>query len=238
MTIETNGWDEAQQAVLDLAAPCAASVIGPPGSGKTALAVEFAVRIVRDKPEAKIAVLSPDRRAASDLRNEISRTLGYLPGSVRIQSVTAFAFAIVSAYAQYVGRREPELLSGPDQDALLKEYFDLIVDGAVPGTLPGWAADSDAARLPAYRAEFRDLITRAAELELSAQELAALGERFDEPIWESGAQPSLASRTVHPSAASSSRRVSAAAQSRAARACWRRSASALTSRSGRAARRS
>lgn len=188
MTIETNGLDEAQQAVLDLAAPCAASVIGPPGSGKTALAVEFAVRIVRDKPEAKIAVLSPDRRAASDLRNEISRTLGYLPGSVRIQSVTAFAFAIVSAYAQYVGRREPELLSGPDQDALLKEYFDLIVDGAVPGTLPGWAADSDAARLPAYRAEFRDLITRAAELELSAQELAALGERFDEPIWESGAQ--------------------------------------------------
>lgn len=181
-------WDSSQQAVLEVSAPCTASVIGAPGSGKTALAVELAVRIVREDPEAEVAVLSPDRRAASDLRNAIARELGYLPGSVQVRSITAFAFAIVSAYAQYVGRREPELLSGPDQDALLKEYFELILDGVVPGNLPQWAADSDSARLPAYRAEFRDLITRAAELELAAGELAALGERFDEPMWIAGAE--------------------------------------------------
>ena len=61
-------WDVQQQAVLSLQAPCSASVIGPPGSGKTAVAVALAVRIVQENPEAKIAVLSPDRRAASDLR--------------------------------------------------------------------------------------------------------------------------------------------------------------------------
>ena len=188
MRIKHKAWDVQQQAVFSLQAPCSASVIGPPGSGKTAVAVALAVRIVQENPEAKIAVLSPDRRAASDLRNEISRQLGYLPGSVNIQSITAFAFTIVSAYAQYVGRREPELLSGPDQDALLKEYFDLIVAGHVPGNLPRWSDDEDAAQLPAYRAEFRDLITRAAELELSAADLAALGEQFGEPIWVSGAE--------------------------------------------------
>ncbi|MDP9805774.1 superfamily I DNA/RNA helicase/RecB family exonuclease [Trueperella bonasi] len=184
---ESRQWDASQQAVLGLRAPCVASVIGAPGTGKSALTIELAINVVRENPDAQVAVLSPDRRAASDLRNALSRTLGYLPATVDVRSITAFAFGIVSAYAQYVGRREPELLSGPDQDSFLKEYFDLILAGAVPGSLPEWAQDGEAARLPAYRAEFRDLITRAAELELSADDLARLGERVGEPIWQVGA---------------------------------------------------
>ncbi len=174
-------WDESQAEVLELRAPCAACVIGGPGSGKSSLAVELAVRALRDDPQARVAVLSPDRRAASDLRNKISVELGYLPGSLQVRSLTAFAFGIVSTYAQFIGRREPELISGPAQDALIKERFELAVQLGEAGI------DEEAAQLPAYRAEFRDLITRAAELEISPADLVTLSRRYDEPIWELGA---------------------------------------------------
>ncbi|VEI13951.1 UrvD/REP family ATP-dependent DNA helicase [Trueperella bialowiezensis] len=193
MRMQTFEWNPQQQAVLDVvtgrgAVPVAASVTGAPGSGKTALALAAVERIISENPEHSVALLSPDRRAAADLRNSLSQLLGYLPGNVQVQSITGFAFAIVSAYAQYVGRRPPELLSGPDQDAALKEYFDLIIAGQVPGTLPTWGDDDAVVQLPAYRAEFRDLLTRAAELGLGGDDLAAMGARHGEPVWEAGAQ--------------------------------------------------
>lgn len=174
-------WDENQAAVLELRAPCTASVIGAPGTGKSALVVELAARIMREDPGARVALLSPDRRAASDLRNRISVELGYLPGTLQVQSLTAFAFGIVSTYAQFMGRREPELISGPAQDSLIKERFELALELGEAGI------DEEVAQLPAYRAEFRDLLTRAAELELSPADLVDLARRYDEPIWEAGA---------------------------------------------------
>ncbi|WP_460998033.1 ATP-dependent helicase [Trueperella pyogenes] len=176
-----NKWDESQRAVLELRAPCVVSVIGAPGTGKTSLAVELAVRIMRKDPQAQVAVLSPDRRAASDLRNRIGVELGYLPGSLHVQSLTAFGFGIVSSYSQFIGRREPELISGPAQDALIKEQFELAIELGQEGF------DEESVRLPAYRAEFRDLLTRAAELEISPKELRALAERYNEESWKLGA---------------------------------------------------
>lgn len=40
---------------------------------------------------------------------------GGLPETVSIQTLTAFSFSLVQTYAQAVGRRDPELISGPDE---------------------------------------------------------------------------------------------------------------------------
>lgn len=174
-------FDESQRAVLGVEPLCTASVIGAPGTGKTRLVRELAVKLVKENPAVRVAVLSPDRRAASDLRNKISFDLGYLPGALSVQSLTAFAFGIVSAYSQFVGRREPELISGSRQDALIKEILEIGLE------LGHGGHDEELVKIPAYRAEFRDLITRAAELAMSPADLAAVGERYGEPVWGQGA---------------------------------------------------
>ncbi|MFC5370381.1 UrvD/REP family ATP-dependent DNA helicase [Arcanobacterium bovis] len=184
----THIFDQSQQAVLDnCVAPCALSVIGAPGSGKTELLKRAVLHVAAENPRARIAVLSPDRRAATQLRNDLSIALGGLTDAIAVQSINAFAFKIISEYAQLHGRLEPQLISGPDQDVILKEIFDLVDEGMLSVADLDFV-DDDAAQLPAYRAEFRDLITRAAELGLGVDELRDLGEKHNRPAWIRGAQ--------------------------------------------------
>lgn len=173
--------DSAQRAVLSAAETASAlSVIGAPGSGKTTVMQALVLQILRENPQAKIAVLSPDRRAASQLRNEISVKAGVLRDGIAVSSIAAFAYAILSQFAQATGRRAPELLSGPEQDAMLGEMFDLF--GA------DLFGEDTVYTLPAFRAEYRDLITRAAELQLSSAQLAELGEKYQQEVWVTGAR--------------------------------------------------
>lgn len=123
--------DQSQQAVVSACEDIARShiggralsVIGAASTGKTTLLRRCLQAVLRHSPNASIAVLSPDRRAADETRNTIVGELKVLGEHVRVRSISAFAFAIVSRYAQAVGRKEPELLSGPEQDALIKELL-------------------------------------------------------------------------------------------------------------------
>lgn len=185
--------DATQQAVVDACVrTCTLSVIGAGGSGKSTVLRTVVAQLLAEDPHARIAVLSPDRRAATDLRNAISLEVGALGEGIVVQSITAFAFSIVSTYAQSIGRHEPELISGPDQDIILKEIFDLASSGGIPGIFPAEGEDGfldgEMANLPAFRAEFRDLITRAAELGLSADDLDELGASTERPMWQVGAR--------------------------------------------------
>ncbi|WP_124053971.1 UrvD/REP family ATP-dependent DNA helicase [Arcanobacterium ihumii] len=180
--------DSTQLDVIDrCVSPCALSVIGAPGSGKTEVLKQAVAKVIEANPMARVAVLSPDRRAASQLRNELSVALGGLSEFISVQSINAFSFRIISEYAQRSGRQEPELISGPDQDVVLKEIFDLIEEGVIPLKDYELVADG-VSQLPAYRAEFRDLITRAAELGLSADDLHDLGQKFERPAWVMGSK--------------------------------------------------
>ncbi|MDD7464781.1 MAG: PD-(D/E)XK nuclease family protein [Actinomycetaceae bacterium] len=186
-------WDESQQAVLEACTPPAVlSVIGGPGTGKTSVLKACVGKILTLYPESRIAVLVPDRRAAGRLRNELSVALGGIGENVAVKSVVAFAFATVSHFAQIYGRREPELMAGPDQDVLIKDIFALAQEGYIPqlGTevLAELGISPRATQLPAFRAEIRDLITRAAELDMSKEELERLAARHRRDIWALGAQ--------------------------------------------------
>lgn len=185
-------WDSSQERVLASCVPGAIlSVYGAPSSGKTEVLQECVRRAIEKNPQAKIAVLSPDRRAAGALRNSLSRKIGGLGENVVVQSIAAYAFSIVSLYAQGEGRRSPALISGADQDAILKDIFDLAASGYLTGidneALEACHISMQTAQFPAFRSEMRDLITRAAELCIPADRLTYLGERYSQPVWKLGA---------------------------------------------------
>lgn len=183
--------DETQRSALDSCVPaCRVSVVGAPGTGKTSVLSAIVQREVMraqesERPEMpRIVILTQDRRAASELRSRISLALGGLPETVSIQTLTAFSFTLVQTYAQAVGRRDPELISGPDEDAMLA---DILQDSASGIDFPPFV-DDDVRALPAFRAEIRNLVTRAVELGYGPDDLERLGAERNEPMWVSGAQ--------------------------------------------------
>lgn len=175
--------DVSQQAALDSCSRGrAVSIIGAPGTGKTTVLMEL-VRREQANGSPRIVVVTQDRRAATQLRNSLAHLLGGLGDSIQVQSLTAFCFSIVQEYAQSVGRNDPELIAGPDEDALLSA---IIEDPDSGVEFPSFVTQ-DVRELAEFRSEIRDLITRARELALSPQELKALGEEYDERIWRAGA---------------------------------------------------
>ncbi|MFP7696575.1 PD-(D/E)XK nuclease family protein [Trueperella sp. LYQ143] len=196
-------FDPSQQAVLDLVAPEVACVVGAPGTGKSLLARELAVRLCKSDPHVRIAVLTPGRREADVARNAMTARLGYLPNTVNVQSISAFAFRIVCAYAARLGRNIPQLLSGSEQDRMIHEALEFLAaeyaeykerQGAKEDPrqaeegLESMPFSPQAMTLDAVRAEFRELLTRSAELGLDGSALAELGRQYDEPMWRWGAR--------------------------------------------------
>ncbi|MGO1943440.1 MAG: ATP-dependent helicase [Ancrocorticia sp.] len=183
--MELNNVDESQARALSAAvAPCRLSIIGAPGTGKTFLLsslVQREVAVARSAP--RIAVLTQDRRAATLLRNQISRALGGMPETIKVQTLTAFCYALVQGYAHAVNRSDPELISGPDEDSILGEILAASPELEFPSFV-----DDEVRRLSSFREEIRNLITRAAELGYSAEDLDGLSREYAEPMWHAGAQ--------------------------------------------------
>lgn len=143
-----------------------------PGAGRTALALAAAARAGEGT-----LLLAPRRAAAGRLRDALA-----VHGAAGVHAMTppALGHAIVRAESVRAGRGEPTLVTGAEQDALLAELI------AERGT---WHLEVDAAArtLPGFRAELRDLITRATERGLSPADLDRLGEERARPAWRDAA---------------------------------------------------
>ncbi|MCI2178583.1 MAG: ATP-dependent helicase [Ancrocorticia sp.] len=178
-------WDHSQSAALDACRPgCRVSIVGAAGSGKTSVVQALVEREIERDSAQSIAVLTTDRRAAGLLRNQLAQSVGGLGETVRVMSLAAFCFSVIQTYAQAVGRENPELIPGPDEDALLAE---IIVDAASEIPFPQFVT-ADVRAMPSFRAQVRDLITRARELDLRPEELDDLGTQRNEPMWCAGAR--------------------------------------------------
>src|SRR5690625_2007789 len=171
-------------------------VLGAPGTGKTTTAVEtFVSRAAEPAPVGSHPLgspalfLAPSRRAADRVRDAVGTRLLGGWGNTRglVRSVASFAYAVVHARAAALRRPAPTLVTGPQQDAILAELLGGHAEGL--GRDPGWPASigAETRAQPAFRAELRDLLTRAVELGLSPADLAALGRRTGRPEWESAA---------------------------------------------------
>ncbi|MBV9143534.1 MAG: ATP-dependent helicase [Pseudonocardiales bacterium] len=162
-------------------------VLGGPGTGKTTLVADtVAERVLRRgaDPE-RVLVLTSSRRAAVELRERIVERLtahGVTP-TVReplVRTVHSYAFAVLRLQASLRDLPPPRLLSGPEQDVVIRE---LLAGERVAGGRRWPARLRPALGLPAFAAQLRDLLMRAAERGLAPEDLIALGRRSGRDEW-------------------------------------------------------
>lgn len=167
--------DPSQAAVLALSPTDSAAVIGAPGSGKTATLIELiAARVDAGLSPDSILVLTPQRRAATRLRDAIATRLGVTTQGAMARTPSSLAFALAREHALITGSPEPTLLTGSEQDAIIA---DLLAGHIDDNRGPAWPEPlvPEVRERRAFRAELRDLLGRAMELGLNPAQLAALG---------------------------------------------------------------
>jgi superfamily I DNA/RNA helicase/RecB family exonuclease len=164
-------------------------VVGGPGTGKTTALVEaVAARVEEGVDPAHILVLTFGRRTASALRNRIEARIGRSgPGGVSmaepvVRTFPAYAFGLLRIAATDRGELPPRLLTGSEQDAVIRDLLD------DPDAAKRWPASlRRAVRTRAFAAELRDVLLRAAERGIGARTLADLGRRNGRPEWVAAA---------------------------------------------------
>ncbi|WP_262014007.1 ATP-dependent helicase [Micromonospora sp. Mcm103] len=168
-------------------------VVGGPGTGKTTTLVEaVAARVAEGVDPERILVLTFGRRGATELRRRIeARIAGDGHRVVReplVRTFPAYAFGLLRRAAAERGEPSPRLLTGPEQDLIIRELLDVV--GEEPGDDPvGWPEDlRPALRTRAFAQQLRDLLMRAAERGVGPVELARLGEKLGRADWPAAAR--------------------------------------------------
>nr|WP_307433172.1 ATP-dependent DNA helicase [Pseudarthrobacter defluvii] len=165
-------------------------VPGAPGTGKTTVLVEAAVqRVFRDgvDPE-RMLILAPTRLAADFLRDRFTARLDRSLSTTPARTWASYAFDLIRrAKAEGVIplSRPPRLLSGPEQDLIIKE---LLEGHRLPGLELPWPADLDGAlETRGFRQEVRQLFDRIIESGRTAEDLAQLADHCGRPDWKAAA---------------------------------------------------
>ncbi len=156
------------------------AVFGAPGSGKTTLAIE----LVADRVERlgyssdEVLVVSATRSAATSLRDSLAVRLGVTTRGPLARTANSIAFQLVRAYTD----APVTLLTGAEHDHIIGE---LLEGGIRDGFGPAWPdpLTAEVRSLRGFRSELRDLMMRAVEHGVEAEQLAELGRRAGRPEW-------------------------------------------------------
>ncbi|KGN39393.1 DNA helicase [Knoellia subterranea KCTC 19937] len=163
-------------------------MLGAPATGKSTVAVELVAGHVDDgvRPD-QCLLLAASRRGAARLRDRVTARVGGTSTEPLARTFPSFGFGVLRAAAALAGDPPPRLLSGPEQDVVLRELLAGHASGESVG--PQWPERVRLA-LPtrAFRAELRDLLMRAVELGLGADDLRALGLQHGRDEWVAGAE--------------------------------------------------
>jgi superfamily I DNA/RNA helicase/RecB family exonuclease len=174
-------------------------VLAGPGTGKTTTLVEAVLARLSGpralRPE-QILVLTFGRAAAAELRDRIAGRLGRTVAAPAATTFHSFAFALLGRHQDPERAGEPpRLLSGPEQDVVIRELVRGTVDAAV-----GWQAPrgADGPLWPAslrpalgtrgFAEELRAVLSRARELGIGPERLREFAERADRDDWRAAAR--------------------------------------------------
>lgn len=144
-------------------------VRGAAGTGKTTTLVEAVAQRVADGVDPqRILVLTFGRRGAQLLRESIEAcvTRTNVSSEPLVRTFPAYAFGLLRRAATMLGEAPPRLLSGPEQDLVIRELL--------PGHQAKWPEHlAPALGTRAFAEQLRDLLLRAAER----------GVPSDDPLW-------------------------------------------------------
>ncbi|MFN8030618.1 MAG: ATP-dependent DNA helicase [Dermatophilaceae bacterium] len=164
-------------------------VLGGPGTGKTSLAVVIvAGRVASGEVGAdRCVIIAASRRSAARVRDAVTRRIGATTREPLARTFPSLAFGILRRAAIRDDAPAPRLLTGPEQDAILREL--LAGHRADPETAPAWPADQEEALgTDGFRSELRDLLMRAVEYGVDAAGLAELGGLHGRADWVAAAR--------------------------------------------------
>jgi len=158
-------------------------VQGGPGTGKTTVLVEAALaRIADGQNPDSILLLTYGRERASELRDAIALRTTKTMFEPLARTFHSLAFSILKMKAK--GDPDPILLSGPEQESYIRE----LLQGDIEDGFKEWPEDlHKALTTNGFARELRDLILRASERGIDADELTALGKQEGEKYWEAAA---------------------------------------------------
>lgn len=165
-------------------------VLGGPGTGKTRLLLDAAAaRIESGADPESVLLLTGSGRLGARARGALTAALLAGPGrpavhqAVRqplVRSVHAYAFAVLRLAAQRAGDPPPRLITGAEQDNVVRE----LLAGDVEDGARGWpAALRGALSTDGFANELRDLMSRCAERGIDPVSLQRLGRRSGRPEW-------------------------------------------------------
>ncbi|MEQ7124102.1 ATP-dependent DNA helicase [Actinopolymorpha sp. B11F2] len=163
-------------------------VLAGPGTGKTTTLVEAAVdRIERDGLDpARVLLLTFGRRAAAELRDRIAARLDRTIREPLARTFHSYAFGLLRGEAVLHDRPMPRLLSGPEQDLVIRDLLRGDVDEFGAKDWPKRLRPALLTR--GFAQELRDLLLRAAERGLDPRALGALGRRERRDDWVAAAK--------------------------------------------------
>jgi len=158
-------------------------VQGGPGTGKTTVLVEAALtRIQEGQNPDSILLLTYGRERASELRDAIALRTTKTMFEPLARTFHSLAFSILKMKAK--GDPDPILLSGPEQESYIRE----LLQGDIEDGFKEWPEDlHKALTTNGFARELRDLILRASERGIDADELANLGAQEGEKYWQAAA---------------------------------------------------
>ncbi len=181
-------------------------VLGGPGTGKTSLLVDLAVtRLVAGADPESVLLLTHAKPAALAVRDAITeQLLGHaarraadaepgagngldIPGATRdpmVRTVHSYAFSVLRRHAATHGNPPPRLLTGAEQDAVLREMLRGDLTDIAAGASDLWPTRlQPALGLSGFADQLRDLMLRATERGIGPEDLIRLGREHDRPEW-------------------------------------------------------
>lgn len=180
------GMDRSQAQVVALPADASGLVVGAAGTGKTSAILARTARLLRagDVRADDVLILTPTRQTATDLRDRVTADLDIATPGPLARSVASFAFQIVRSRAVTAGDPLPQLLTAPDQDAVIADLLEGDEADAAEGA-SRWPESLGTAvrRSRGFRSELRALFALATELGLAPQDLERLGADRANPVW-------------------------------------------------------
>ena len=177
-------WSPEACAALDPARRGVLRILGGPGTGKTSLLVDAAVAHVAGgvEPES-VLLLTPGRVSTAARAAMTAALLGARPAGrpvIResvVRTVHSYAFAVLQRAARRAEAAPPRLVTGAEQDSVIRDL--LAGDGA-----GAWPASLHAAlATDGFATELRDLMARCAERGVEPAQLVKLGKQHRRPEW-------------------------------------------------------